>query len=327
MSAEHDLHDIRAMLTSGHRCVRLERHTLLIWGLVGGLLCAFTDLVITRSRFPDLDDRALALFVWLLSWMGAAAGVDHVLTRRRRTARDETLPFVQAQITRAWWMLFFMGILGSVAMFFYGGGHMVYAFWTVLLGLGIYFFGLFSRPIIEWIGIATLLVGSAGLAAHLGMGTTKWLAADAFAIGLPLAGWMVERNVGERFRGRTTALFGWLALVSAPALFLGGRAAPVPGADVSVLSLRPGTGVLLKMDLDSDLLAARPAAGLSFTLQEPLEIAMKDGIPEGRFRVDGGRWLSVRDGVLGLRISDLDPRIENGIAVVHAAASLKVSDR
>ena len=327
MSAEIELEFIRSMLSSGHRCVRLERHSLLLWGLIGGSLCAFTDLVVTQDRFPDLKIRALALFCWLFFWLGGAAWLDHVMTTRIRSERDETLPFVQAQITRAWWMLLFMGTLGSVAMFFYGGGYMVYAFWTVLLGLGIYLFGLFSLPVVEWIGLAAMLVGIAGLATHLGMGTTKWLAADSFSIGLPLAGWMMEKNMGESLPGRTAALFFWLSLVISPALFLGVREAPVPEAGVRVVSLSRGAEVALKMEMNGDLLAVRPADGLSFTLLQPLEVAMKDGVPEGRFRFGQGKWLSIRDGVLDLRISSLSPRLENGMPVVHAVASLKVTGK
>jgi len=36
-----------------------------------------------------------------------------------------------------------------------------------LLGLGVYLFGLFSRSLIEWIGLATILLGATGLAAGL----------------------------------------------------------------------------------------------------------------------------------------------------------------
>ena len=62
-------------------------------------------------------------------------------------------------------MLLSVGCLGSFAMFFYGGSGMIYALWMVLLGLGVYLFGLFSRPLLEWIGLATILLGVAGLAA------------------------------------------------------------------------------------------------------------------------------------------------------------------
>lgn len=133
----HDtLQAIHAMLAAGHRSVQIEKHSLFLWGGIGGLLCVTTDHVLTAERFPDITQRAVALLLWLTAWIGAVGGLDHWLTRRARLARKETLPFARAQITRAWWMLF--------AMFFYGGGAMVYALWIVLLGLGIY---LLTRPI------------------------------------------------------------------------------------------------------------------------------------------------------------------------------------
>jgi hypothetical protein len=208
--AEARLEAIQSMLSNGHRSVHLERHTLLIWGLGGGLLCAFSDQVLTVERFPDLTLRALALLIWLGLWLGGAGWLDHLLTRRARRDREETLPFAQAQITRAWWMLMAMGTLGSFAMFFYGGGSMLYALWTVLLGLGVYLFGLFSRPLIEWIGLAVILLGIAGLASGLPFDATRWLAASCFAIGLPLAGWMAERNLGAACPAECRPWrFGW----------------------------------------------------------------------------------------------------------------------
>lgn len=60
-TAEIHLEAIQSMLAAGHRSVRLERHTLLLWGGVGGFLCAFTDHVVTAERFPDNTQRALVL--------------------------------------------------------------------------------------------------------------------------------------------------------------------------------------------------------------------------------------------------------------------------
>lgn len=39
---EQRLETIQSMRFAGHRSVRLERHSLLLWGGVGGFLCAVT---------------------------------------------------------------------------------------------------------------------------------------------------------------------------------------------------------------------------------------------------------------------------------------------
>lgn len=314
---------IQSMLAAGHRSVHLERHSLLLIGGVGGFIAAATESIITADRFPDLTQRALALLVWLSFWLGSMAWLDQRLTRRARTRRDETMPFAQAQITRAWWMLLGMGTLGSFAMFFYGGGGMIYALWIVLLGLGIYLFGLFSRPLIEWIGLATILLGVASLAAGLPYGVAHWLTASCFAIGMPLAGWLNARVRQDGLAQVVPALGLWLLLVALPPLLFSRvlPAAPPNAATDQVLRLAAGSQVPLHVDLDSQILQIAPEAALYMTLLKPLEVILRDGKPEGRYRIAEGDWHEIHEGVLELRIDRLTPQLANGNPTVRAHAS------
>lgn len=317
------LESIQAMLAAGHRCVELERHSLLLWGGVGGGLCAFTDLVINGNTFPDNGQRASAVLLWLAFWLGGMSWLDHRLTQRARLARRETLPFAQAQVTRAWWMLLAIGTLATFAMFFHGGGLMVYALWTVLLGLGMFVFGLFSRPLVEWIGLATILLGIAGLAAGLPFVTARWLTASVFAIGLPLAGWLAARSdqAGTWQRGAYVGL--WLVAVITPALaaarYLPSGAPPPPG--MATLKLPAGSIVPLHVDMDSPLLAIGPADALAMRVTRDTEIAIADGQPDGRYRFEDGQWHSVQDGILALRIDAIRPQIANGAPQVRLHGS------
>lgn len=329
MSASlEQLQSIQSMLAAGHRSVRLERHSLILIGGVGGFVAGLTEYLITTERFPDLTQRALVLLVWLGIWLGGLSLVDHHLTQRARARRDETLPFAQAQITRAWWMLLGMGTLGSCAMFFYGGGSMVYGLWIVLLGLGIYLFGLFSRPLIEWIGLATILLGVVGLAAGLPYQMTHWLAASAFAVGMPLAGWLDRRQRDPAWAPRLWALLLWMVAVVGVALLMarltaGSEELPrlVPGE--RVLRLAPGTPVALTLDLSGPLMGASPQAGLDMHLKLPVEVVLRDGEPDGRYRINSGPWHRIRDGMLGLKIYRLKPGLgADGQPVVRAEAVL-----
>ena len=311
---------IQSMLAAGHRSVHLERHSLLLIGGVGGFLSVVTEWVITDERFPDIGQRGLALLVWLAFWLGGVSLLEFRLTQRARARREETLPFAQAQVTRAWWMLLSVGCLGSFAMFFYGGGAMIYALWVVLLGLGVYLFGLFSRPLIEWIGLAIILLGVAGLAAGLPYGATRWLAASTFAIGLPLAGWLNAHLGDAGLPRRVGALVFWLAVVATPPLMNVGFAvadapagAPVAraaGVGEEVLRLEAGARVPLRVDLDSPILNIPPRAGLEMTLSQPVEVALRDGRPDGRYRIGGGAWREIHDGVLRLSIDRIVPRLD-----------------
>lgn len=337
-SHQQQFQAIQSMLAAGHRCVHLERHTLLLLGGVGGFLSLATQWVITDSRFPEVGQRGLALLAWLAFWLGGVSLLDHWLTRRARARRAETLPFAQAQVTRAWWMLLSVGCLASFAMFFYGGGSMIYALWTVLLGLGVYFFGLFSRPLIEWIGLATILLGVAGLAAGLPYAANHWLNASCFAIGLPLAGWLNARLGEAGPARRLPALAAWLVLVVAPPLLVvryaeieAPSAAAVPAAAIlgrgeEVLRLEAGTPVPLRVDMDSALIAIPPQAGLDFTLLQPMDIALRDGKPDGRYRIGEGAWHSVRDGVLRLSIDRVSPGMASGLPEVRLHGRLERTD-
>jgi hypothetical protein len=311
MSHHERLQSIQAMLAAGHRCVELERHSLLLWGMVGGGLCAFTDLAINGDRFPDTTQRAIALLVWLGAWLGGMSWLDHRLTRQARQAREETLPFAQAQITRAWWMLLALGTLSTFAMFFHGGGDMIYALWTVLLGLGIYFFGLFSRPLVEWIGLATILLGVAGLASGIPMSSARWLTASSFAIGLPFAGWLSYRTTDAHAGRRALAVALWLVAVIAPAMAATRLlpTAPTPTAATETVRLTAGTLVPLHIDLDSAVLAISPDASLPVRLARDTELALTDGQPDGRYRFDDGSWHAIKDGALFLRIDRIQPKI------------------
>lgn len=321
--AEIRLEAIQSMLAAGHRSLRLERHTLFLWGGAGGLLCVGTDQFINAENFPNLSQHTLALLIWLAAWLGGIAWLDNQLTRRARREREEVLPFAQTQITRAWWMLMTMGILGSCAMLFYGGGIMVYALWTVLLGLGMYLFGLFSRPLTEWIGLAIILLGVTGLAAGLPLGTTRLVAASCFAVGMPFAGWMADREMGTQIPGRLFALSAWILVVVTPPLWfahLSAVNAAVPSANVQIFKLSAGAVVPFKVDLDSAQMHIAPNTYLSIILNQPIEVTMRDGMPDGRYRFNHDAWATVKDGMLSLRVDRLTPKLENGKPVIRAHA-------
>lgn len=334
-SPDHQLQSIHAMLAAGHRSVRLERHSLLLIGAVGGFLSAVSEWVITTERFPDTEQRGLALLLWLTFWLGGVSLLDHWLTHRARHRRAETLPFAQAQMNRAWWMLLAMGCLGSFAMTFHGGGNMVYALWTVLLGLGIYLYGLFSRRLIEWIGLATILLGVTGLTAGLHYDTTRWLNASCFALGMPLAGWLGARFPRDDFLPRSLALLIWIAVVSAPPLALGHPTlvdapegsviapdSPQAADGIRIVHLPAGSAIALVVDMDSPILRIDPRAELTMTLSSPLDVVLEDGLPEGRYRIADGPWHDARQRRMRLRIQRVQKRLENGRPLVRVEASL-----
>ena len=45
---EQRLKDIRSMMDAGHKSIRLEKHSLIYWGITGGLLCTAMPFLLER---------------------------------------------------------------------------------------------------------------------------------------------------------------------------------------------------------------------------------------------------------------------------------------
>ncbi len=336
---QQQLLSIQSMLATGHRCVHLERHSLLLMGGVGGFLSACTEWVITVERFPDVRERAIALLVWLSLWLGAMSFIEHYWTHRARQQRDETLPFAQAQITRAWWMLLSMGILGSFAMFFYGGGAMIYGLWTVLLGLGIYLFGLFSKPLIEWIGLATILLAVTSLSV-LSYSATHWLNVFCFAIGMPLAGWMNTRLDTVTTQQRLLALLCWLLAVVLPSLWFAEHdavlepqgeliysPADISALDDQILRVPAGSRLPLNPQLESQILSLVPSKNMEIQTRDSVDLAVHQGRFDGRYRIGTGPWHALRDGAMHLSIYSFEVERQGANLVISAQSRFAFAER
>ena len=135
--AAQQIDSIHAMLASGQRSLRLERHSLVLWGVCFGGLIALSNHIITAQQIPDPTQRALAWLGLMSVVLGTVSLLDWALTRRAKRARDEFWSFIHRQVLKVWWLLLAAGVLATFATFFYGGGYLVYPLWLVLVGLGL----------------------------------------------------------------------------------------------------------------------------------------------------------------------------------------------
>ena len=143
--ANQQLDAIHSMLSAGHRNLRVERHSLVLWGVgCGGLILA-SNHIFTAEQYPDLKQRAFAWLILLTLAVSGIALLDWHLTRQVKQARDETWSFIHQQVLKVLWLLMAVGVLLTFATFFFGGSYMIFASWVVLVGLGLYVHGLFSE--------------------------------------------------------------------------------------------------------------------------------------------------------------------------------------
>lgn len=285
------LHAIQAMLAAGHRSICLRSHTLLLWGVTGGILCLSLDYILTPERFPDMWVRHLALLFLLAVVLSGVALADYGLTRRRLQELDESLSFTQAQITKVWWLLIGMGVVFSFASGMYASGAMTFGIWLLLTGIGLYVHGLFSDRVLEWAGMSIIVLGAGSLVAQIGYLQMKWLAASTFGIGLPALALILDRGVQRSLSVRLMRLGLWLCVVLLAPLIgylsFDRTVAPVSGR---VIEFPAGTVVPLKVRMKSDSLQVGGDAELPMTLKQPLRVALNGDKPDGRFQLEGQDW-------------------------------------
>jgi hypothetical protein len=294
------------MLSAGHRCIRMPRHSLILWGITGGILCLATEHVITQARFPVHWQRAVAQLLFLGIVLSGVAIVDFYYTRYRIRTRDESLPFAHAQITKVLWLLTGMGVLFTFSTAFFGGGYMVFVIWLVLFGLGIYIHGLFSEQILEWAGVMMILLGVGALALPAPYVAMQWLAASVFGLGMPLLSTMLDRGQARSAWTRAFQSALWLAVVLTPAFlaYHWWKSQEPPVAPrmtlesflrqpetraTAIVTLPAGTNIPLKIRIGGGVVQDNDMT-LPLTLTRPMDVVLIDGKLNGRFRVDDGPW-------------------------------------
>jgi len=296
------------MLAAGHRNLRIERHSLFLWGIPAGLLWALSELILTPEQLPEVSQRALAWLILLAVVLIGIATVDWHLTRKLKATRDEAWSFIHRQVLKLWWLMMGLATLTTFAMFFYGGGYMVCAVWLACLGIGLYVHGLFSEELLEWAGLLTMLIGIAGLIAGLPYETMRWLAAAVFGLGLPLLALMLDRGRHRPAWYRLGQILCWLSIVLILPMVLEQRSrridlpdlaaisladfhAGTAPRDVVVVTLPAGTPIPVEVELGGDLFASGPDKPvLPLTLRHPIELLLRNGQPTGDVRFPGEAW-------------------------------------
>jgi hypothetical protein len=306
--ASQQLHAIASMMASGQRNLRMERWSLVLWGLAGGLLFLFSEQILTPTQLPDLQQRALAWFLLIAFVLGAVGTADWHLTQRAKQARDEVWSFIHRQVLKVLWLLMGIGALLTFAVFFYGGGYMLYTAWLVLLGTGLYVHGLFSEEMLEWVGALIILIGIAMLATQQSAENLKNIATSVFGIGLPVLALMLDHGRVRSKAYRALQTLGWACLVLAipwaaarwlqpeqmahsPAISLQEYQRSASTAGSQAISLPAGTAIPVHIEIAGNLFesGATPLV-LPLVLKQPMELWMVDGKLTGAARRPGAAW-------------------------------------
>ncbi|MFZ2161482.1 MAG: hypothetical protein WAW02_04625 [Sideroxyarcus sp.] len=308
--ANQQLDAIHSMLSAGHRNLRIERHSLILWGLICGAVILGSDDIITREQFPVEEQRAFAWLIFLGLVVSGVALVDWHLTRRAKQVRDEAWSFIHRQVLKVMWLLMAVAVLLTFSAFFFGGGYLIFSEWVVLVGLGLYVHGLFSEQLLEWVGALMISIGIAMVAFRLNYTDLQWVAASTLGLGMPLLSVMLDRGRERTAKVRLLQSLGWLLCVLIPPLLAHKFIAPAVSADAPIVSyeqfqqqpngrqivaLQSGMTVPVKFDVSGNLFRANSELTFPLVLNEPLLVMMDEGKPTGEIRAPSGNWMKWQD--------------------------------
>ncbi len=335
IDSKAQLKAIHAMLSDGHKSIRLETHTFLFWGISAAFLILVVPELFSHQRFPDASQRLLLQNILISSLLFATGVLDYRCTHKKREARGESLSFVQQQITKLWWLLIALVVVINIGMNIYGGGYLFYGITLVLIGIGIYVHGLFSRQMLRWGGGLMIVLGLSLLASSLNIDIQKWVTASAFGIGLPALAIMVNRTPETTLHRDLIQSIIWFSLVLAPAMIaitLLNRSSSDKWPQISYQEYREnnsgqnshtpllvkfpaGTYIPLKVHIQGDIIKQIGSTTLEMRTTQPISVVVNAGEIQNQLRIGDNQWKSaynyrIRDWkVKGLFSPDRQPEL------------------
>jgi len=302
------LEAIHSMMASGHRSVRMERHTLLLWGLGIAFLITVTGYIFTLERFPVIWQRITLTNFFIVTVLIMIGIWDFRLTLRVRRNQDETLSFVQMQLTKVWWILIIFLVMVNIGTNIFGGEPIFFGVLLGLTGLALYIQGLFSKQMLSWIGVMMIIIGVVMVILGVPFPMQEWLAAGVFGIGFPLLAFMLDKTeLKHPINRRIIATGIWLIVVTVPSILvyqweisnvnplipeisLNDYKVQTTSTDTQVVRIPAGFTVPIQLDLVGNLIEDTNSITIPFKLSKSVDIAIKNNKPDGRFRVAQGEW-------------------------------------
>jgi len=310
------IEDIHAMMATGHRSIRIERHTFILWGLAGALLVVVVNAFFTPENFSVHWQRILFSNLFIAAVLVSVAVLDFRLTRRERENRDEILSFVQLQLTKLWWLFITLIVLINIGMNFYGGGYLFYSILLALLGMALYAQGLFSQQMLSWIGVCLILLGLGSIALGITLENQKWLTVSVLGLGFSLLAWWLDfPGIHAGRLSRALLSLAWLLLVVVP-VAAADRLSREKGLDTlpivslenwqnknldtgttgrQIVRIPAGTSIPLNIEVSSDIVKRKTTGILRLELGEDVDIVVVDTQAEATARVSGNPWKNLHN--------------------------------
>jgi len=338
--SQQTLNQIHAMIKTGHEGVRVERHSLILWGLTAAMLVIFTNDLFNASWLKVHWMRVASQNLFVGSILFAVGVLDYRLTRDKRHQRNESITFVQRQVTKIWWLLIALIVVVNAGANYFGGDHLFLGIAIVLAGIAVFINGLFSAQPLDWAGGLLIVAGLALLAAGLPRIEQEWIAASVFGVGLPLFALVIDKPALVRqFAMRAILSLVWVAAVLVPAAMAiqwFDRVEVPAGQPISlaeytdqnvdrsgewVVHLPAGTSVPVRWTLSGDPVDSVTDSAPLLQLSKALDVVFVDGRADGRYRIGEDEW-RLRRQHARIRVNALQPEITDGQLIVDLKIKL-----
>lgn len=313
------LDSILGMLSHGHNSVRLEAHTLPLWGVTVGILIGFTGLLadaLTPHIINSSQERNLFIQIYIACIVMIVIAIDCYLIVKSRQKRDESISPLQRKINNINWLVCGSGVMIMMyAAQNLPGSHELFGLYIVLSGFCLYVFGLFSYSWYRWTGIIQMLLGICALFL-LKNYTMKIYAATSFIIGCTLIHVLDHENLNTKqlvVRSFTWVAAVWLvagiAVYANYKLFVDSDHLPVVALaeyteanavplEPVVVSLPKGTEIPFEYLFEFDLFNENLMAQWTMQLKQPVDIVVYNGRPTGIYRVGDNAWRRRQDSLV-----------------------------
>jgi len=300
---------IESMLATGHRSIRLERHTLILWGLTTAFLILFVKNVFTPDLIPEIWQRSLTMNLFIAVVVFGIGYWDLRLTRRKRELRDETISFVQKQLTKVWWLIIGLIILINLGMDLFVGKYLFYPILIAFAGLGFFIQGLFSQQFLAWNGIVLILLSLAIIILQIPYLTIEWLTIITAALGMPVMAWLMDlQDVQKKLSYRVIASVLWVTVITIPTWYIHQERYHDPDSGIQhiafqeysehkmkntsiVVNIPAGTHIPLEVTIQGDTLETFTTTAVPLVLKRSIDLTAKNGKFDGRYRINNGNWL------------------------------------
>ncbi len=329
VSSSSQLAAIYSMMEDGQHSVKMERHSLLIWGITAAVLILITELIFNHQTFSVRWQLILMQTMFISVVLFAAGLWDLKLTRKVRQQRDESLSFIQLQLTKVWWFFVALVVVLNVGMSFFGGGYMFYGLTIALIGMAFYIQGLFSTQMLKWIGLMLIVIGLGSVALKLHFLVTKWLAVGVFGLGLPVLAFILDKPVTHStLLKRLVLLCAWFVMVIFPAglayqNYINFNEQGLVTRSISeyksltneqamqkqIIHIPAGTQIPFNINMLGNMFNFSQTGSTSIKLKKDFDVVIENGKANGYFRVPGSKWRNPRSGLL-LRGFKMEPAIE-----------------